>query len=109
MKVIYFPESLCGRRKGFSDGGSDFSQMTQLSDNNYSHILIRLSNIELCYLYSINSPEWSQQISNGETVWYAGMLIVPAPMAGSVSYHLEAQRTLLQSCFACSTLVKTEH
>lgn len=37
------------------------------------------------------------------------LLSVPAPMAGSVMYHLEAQSRLLQRCFACSMLVKSEH
>lgn len=58
-------------------------------------------------LHLTNLPQWSQPVSNGETTWFAGMLSIPAILAGSVMYHLVAQRTLLWRCFACSMLAKT--
>lgn len=83
--------------------------MTPLSDNNYSHILIRLSSIELCYNPQIHVNDHTKSATGKLCALLECLLSVPVPMAGSVMYHLEAQRRLLQRCFACSMLVKSEH
>lgn len=58
MMVIDFSqvESPCGRDKGFSGGTSNSSQMNQLSDSSYSHILIIFFQYQTM-LHSTNLPQ----------------------------------------------------